>query len=247
MKIVHQQSILFKAAILLLVVAAISLLGYYGPQSFSVFGSLAEKLPKFYTSKEKFSEFLTSLGAYSPLLFISVQVVQVLIAFIPGELTGFVGGYIYGATLGFIYSTIGLTLGSWGAFALARFFGRPLVENFVSEELLEKFEFLTTYTGATICFALFLIPGFPKDGLCYLLGVSRMGLSTFLVMSTLGRMPGTFLLTLQGASMRYGQYRTSIAVGAVSLAVVVIAYVFRLQLERWVRNLAAKDLPKSSA
>jgi uncharacterized membrane protein YdjX (TVP38/TMEM64 family) len=237
-----QQKISIKAIIFLSLVAAILLLAYYGPQPFSVLGALGERLGKFYTTKESFSQFLISLGSYSPIFFVLLQGLQVVISPIPGELTGIVGGYIYGATLGFILSTLGLTLGSWAAFELARILGRPFVEKFVSEDLLKKFEFLTTDTGVTICFLLFLIPGFPKDVLCYLLGLSRMRRSTFLVLSTLGRMPGTFLLTMQGASLRNEQYHTAVAIAATSVAIVFIAYLCRAQLYQWLRGLSRIDV-----
>ena len=194
---------------------------------------------RFYTEKKSFVEFLTSLGLYSPIFFILLQALQVVISPIPGELTGIVGGYIYGATFGFILSTLGLALGSLAAFELARILGRPFVEKFVNQNLVKKFEFLTTGTGATLCFLLFLIPGFPKDVLCYPLGLSRMRLRTFLVLSTLGRMPGTFFLTLQGASIRNDQYSKAVAIAIMSVIIIFIGYVYRARLYQWIKNLSA--------
>jgi len=172
-----QQKTLIKATIFLFLVALIFLLSVYGSQALSVLGFWGENLGRFYTEKKSFAEFLTSLGLYSPIFFILLQALQVVISPIPGELTGIVGGYIYGATFGFILSTLGLALGSLAAFELARILGRPFVEKFVNQNLVKKFAFLTTGTGATLCFLLFLIPGFPKDVLCYLLGLSRMRLT----------------------------------------------------------------------
>ena len=147
-------------------VALIFLLGIYG---LSPWG---ENLGKFYTEQKSLAEFLTSLGSYSPTFFILLQALQVVIALIPGELTGIVGGYVYGVSFGFIFSTLGLALGSLVAFELARILGRPFVEKFVNQKLIKKFEFLTSDAGATLCFLLFLLPGFPKDVLCYLLGLA---------------------------------------------------------------------------
>jgi uncharacterized membrane protein YdjX (TVP38/TMEM64 family) len=206
------------------------------------YGSQLVNLREFYTTRESFSRFLISLGSYSPIFFVLLQALQVVISPIPGELTGIVGGYIYGATLGFILSTLGLALGSLAAFELARILGRPFVEKFVNQNLLKKFEFLTTDTGATLCFLLFLIPGFPKDVLCYLLGLSRMKLTTFLVLSTLGRMPGTFLLTLQGASIRSHRYHTAGAVAATGVVIVFVGYLYRAQLYHWIKGLSRADV-----
>jgi uncharacterized membrane protein YdjX (TVP38/TMEM64 family) len=229
-----RQKTLIKVTVLFSVVALIFLLGTYGSQLVN--------LREFYTTRESFSRFLISLGSYSPIFFVLLQALQVVISPIPGELTGIVGGYIYGATLGFILSTLGLALGSLAAFELARILGRPFVEKFVNQNLLKKFEFLTTDTGATLCFLLFLIPGFPKDVLCYLLGLSRMKLTTFLVLSTLGRMPGTFLLTLQGASIRSHRYHTAGAVAATGVVIVFVGYLYRAQLYHWIKGLSRADV-----
>jgi len=229
-----QQKTFIKATVLLSLVALILLLGTYGSQLLN--------LPEFYTTRESFSRFLISLGSYSPIFFVLLQALQVVISPIPGELTGIVGGYIYGATLGFILSTLGLALGSLAAFELARILGRPFVEKFVNQNLLKKFEFLKSDAGATLCFLLFLIPGFPKDVLCYMLGLSRMKLTTFLVLSTLGRMPGTFLLTLQGASIRSHRYHTAGAVAATGVVIVFVGYLYRAQLYHWIKGLSRADL-----
>ena len=236
----------FIKAIFLFLVGLIFVLSYYGSRPFSVLGSAGENMGKFFTSRENFSRFLISLGAYSPIFFILLQALQVVISPLPGELTGIVGGYIYGVILGFIYSTLGLTLGSWAAFELARILGRPFVEKFAGATVVKKFEFLTSNIGAAVCFALFIIPGFPKDVLCYLLGLSRMRLAMFLVLSTLGRMPGTFLLTLQGASVRNQHYYIAVASAFVCVALVFIAYIYRERLDHWLKNLSAKALEQKS-
>ncbi len=232
-----RQKILTKGAIFVFIVALIILLSRLGPQPLSFFGPAGEKLGKFYTRRRKLARFLRSLGPYSAAVFILLQALQVVIAPIPGELTGIVGGYVYGINFGFLFSTIGLTLGSWVCFELASLFGRPLVEKFVAEKVLEKFHFLGSNAGATICFLLFIIPGFPKDYLCYILGLSPMNLSTFLIVSTLGRMPGTYLLTMQGASIRSEEYLTAIITVAISAGIVFIAYLYRAHLYHWIKGM----------
>lgn len=231
-----RQKILVKGTIFLLIVALIFLLSRYGPQPFSVLGPLGHDLGKFYTKKRKLAHFLVSLGPYSAAIFILLQALQVIVSPIPGELTGLVGGYVYGVTFGFLFSTLGLTLGSWVAFELANILGKPFVERFVKREILEKFSFLSTNTGTIICFLLFLIPGFPKDILCYVLGLTTMKLSTFLVVSTLGRMPGTYLLTIEGASIRTHQYTTAVVVAVLSAAALFVGYLYRDQFFQWIKH-----------
>jgi uncharacterized membrane protein YdjX (TVP38/TMEM64 family) len=127
-------------------------------------------------------------------------------------------------------------LGSWVAFELSSILGRPFVEKILKKDRLEKFDFLTTNTGATIAFLLFLIPGFPKDILCYILGLSRMRLSTFLIVSIVGRIPGTYLLTIQGASVRNQDYWTTGILAVVSAALLFAAYIYRAPLFHWIKS-----------
>ncbi len=137
-------------------------------------GPLCAYLLNIFKSKEALRDFVESWGKAAPLAFIFIQALQVVVAPIPGELTGAVGGFIFGAWPNVVYSTIGLTIGSMGAFIAARIIGMPLVRYFVSENHLKRFHFLTERKGAILAFAFFAIPGFPKDILSYILGMSPM-------------------------------------------------------------------------
>lgn len=232
-----QRKLLVKGAMLGLFILLIFLISRYSPQPFNLTGPPWQEsgdLGEFHSRKKSLSRFLVSFGPYSAAAFTLLQALQVVIAPIPGELTGVVGGYLYGTAFGFLLSTLGLTLGSWAAFELARILGRPFVERLVKKEIIEKFNFVTTNTGITTCFLLFLLPGFPKDSLCYVLGLSRMELSTFLIISTLGRMPGTYLLTLQGASLRSHEYSMAVIVAVIFVVVIFFGYVYRHSLFNWI-------------
>jgi uncharacterized membrane protein YdjX (TVP38/TMEM64 family) len=232
--------LLIRGAILAALVALIFLLSKFGPQPFN-FGRSWEELEDLQAvaaQKERISEFLSSFGPYSSAVFVLLQALQVVVSPIPGELTGIVGGFVYGKVYGFILSTIGLALGSWIAFELASILGRPFVERLIKKDMVNKFDFLTeSNAGVTITFLLFLIPGFPKDVLCYVLGLSKMRLRTFLIVSIIGRAPGTYLLTVQGASVREQQYGTAVVLLIVSAAVLFAAYLYRAQLHHWIQSL----------
>ena len=235
-----QHKRLVKGAILAIFIVVIFLISRYGPQPFNPTGPAWQELGdvgEFYSSKKRLRRFLVSFGPYSAAIFTLLQALQVVIAPIPGELTGVVGGYLYGNAFGFLLSTLGLTLGSWVAFELANGLGRPFVERLIKKEIIAKFNFVTTNIGVTTCFLLFLLPGFLKDYLCYVLGLSRMELGTFLIISTLGRMPGTYLLTLQGASIRSHQYSMAVIVAVISVVAIFLGYVYRDILFNWTRGM----------
>ncbi|HWP58926.1 MAG TPA: VTT domain-containing protein [Candidatus Acidoferrales bacterium] len=239
-----ERELLLKAGVFVLLVVLIFALSRYGPQPLAQFERLFEEIEdpvQLRSREEQIKHFLASFGSYSSAMFVLLQAFQVIASPLPGELTGLLGGYIYGQLFGFLLSTIGLSFGSWLAFELARILGRPFVEKFVKKDIVEKFNFLTTNTGTMISFLLFLMPGFPKDYLCYLLGLSPMKLSTFLITCTLGRMPGTYLLTVQGASIRNERYVTAAVVLGISAVVLVIAYLYRSQIFQWVREFRERD------
>jgi uncharacterized membrane protein YdjX (TVP38/TMEM64 family) len=189
----------------------------------------------FFLKKERLLSFLQSLGPLAVLGFVLLQAAQVVLAPVPGEVTGLLGGYLYGKMGGIFLSTAGLTLGSYVAFALSRSYGRPLVEKFVSKSTMERFDYLLHHKGAFIVFLLFLIPGFPKDTLCYFLGLGHLTAVEFLVIGGTGRLLGTVMLTLGGDFIRHHQYgRFSVLVG-VALVVLFLAMAYRDKLERLFR------------
>jgi uncharacterized membrane protein YdjX (TVP38/TMEM64 family) len=192
-------------------------------------------------------EFLDSLGSWAFAGFIALQTIQVVAAPIPGEVTGLLGGYLFGPFVGILLSTIGLTIGSYAAFSLARVFGRPMVDRFVSQATMQRFDYLLHHKGAFLVFLLFLIPGVPKDYLCYILGLGHLSTMEFLVIGGTGRLFGTILLTLGGNYIRLHQYgRFSILV-AIAIIVVLLAMAYKDKLDRLFRLWHVKNFRKRRA
>jgi uncharacterized membrane protein YdjX (TVP38/TMEM64 family) len=179
---------------------------------------------------------LQEWGVLAPGIFILFQMFQVLLSPIPGEATGFLGGYLFGLWPGFVYSSIGLTAGSVAAFGAGRWLGVHFVRNLVRKELWDRMGFIVEAEGAILCFIIFLIPGFPKDIVCYLFGISPMPLWVFALVSGLGRMPGTWVLSAQGASTATGHYWQAILLTAVVAAIALPLYYYRHQIVGWLRG-----------
>jgi uncharacterized membrane protein YdjX (TVP38/TMEM64 family) len=189
----------------------------------------------FFLDRHKLESFLSSLGPLSFIGFMLLQTLQVVAAPIPGEVTGIIGGYLYGPLLGLILSTIGLTLGSYIAFAISRTFGRPFVDKFVKKKTLDKYNYLLHHKGAFLVFLLFLIPGTPKDLLCYILGLGHLTTMEFLLISTVGRFAGTVLLTLGGNYIHLHQYYRFSVLLVIAIVVVFVSMVYKEKLERLFR------------
>jgi len=190
-----------------------------------------------YQDHEAFKKVISSYGAYAPLAYILLQILQVVIAPIPGGAVEFLGGVLFGVKAGLFYSMIGLILGSWLAFSLARIFEKVAVEKFVSEATRKKFDYLVEHEGVILSFILFLLPGFPKDALCYILGLTPMHLGIFLIISTIGRIPGTLMANLQGAKAFEHQYYTfGVLLGASGL-VILVFYIYHQEIHNLVKRL----------
>jgi len=193
-------------------------------------------LVRLYVDKRFLKHTLREWGVLAPVIFIGLQALQVIISPIPGELTGILGGYLFGEWVGLFYSTIGLTLGSVAAFAVGRWLGTRYIRSLVSPDIWRKMGFIVEAEGAILCFVIFLIPGLPKDMACYLFGLSPMPFWVFGVVSTLGRIPDTWVLSAQGAHAAAGDYRQVVLLTALVVAVAVPLYYYRNRLIEWFRG-----------
>ena len=189
------------------------------------------ELNRFLIDQNKLIEFVNSFHPYDDVVFIVFQIFQVLIVgAIPGEISEFIGGYIYGPVLGTVYSAIGLCIGSWLAFGLARVYGLPLVRRIVRPSIMEKYDYLMEHQGRHISFILFMVPGFPKAALCYIIGLSHMNLWTFIAVSTPGRLMGIILVSICGSSLKNHQGMIFIILLAFMSILFLLAYLFRDRL-----------------
>lgn len=139
------------------------------------------------------------LGPWGPAATIALNVLQVVVAPIPGQFVGVMNGYLYGVAAGTLYSMIGLAIGTSAAMALARHFGRPLVENLVPRDQLSRWDDISAEQGPWFFFLVFLFPFVPDDVTAFLIGLSPLSLARMLVLVTLGRLPGVFVSCWVGA------------------------------------------------
>jgi uncharacterized membrane protein YdjX (TVP38/TMEM64 family) len=196
------------------------------------------------TDREWIRATVESYGWAAPLVFIGVQIAQVVAAPIPGEATGFIGGYVFGTLRGFIYSSVSLGIGSLINFGIGRFLGERFVRRLIPEQKFKRIDRLVNRQGVIAIFLMFIIPGFPKDYLSLALGLTTLPIRVFAVLAFIGRMPGTLMLSLQGASVYDRNYFLVAVVGAACLVLVLAAYRWREPLYSWIEKM---NLPRKSA
>ena len=225
--------ILFKFLMgLLFVLGAIAVIRYRDPiwENISYYFFLI-------SDRERVRDFIMSFGAGAPAVFMIIQILQVTFAPVPGEVTGFVGGYLFGVLKGFLYSSIALSIGSLVNFGIGRFLGIRFVRQWIPADRFKRFDAMLKRQGIIVLFLLFIFPGFPKDYLCVFLGLSTLSLKMFILIAAIGRMPGTFLLSLQGEFLFEKNYAVLgiIAIGCAIAA--FFAYRYRENLYLWIERL----------
>ncbi|MFR1769993.1 TVP38/TMEM64 family protein [Anaerostipes sp.] len=155
-----------------------------------------------FTNRDQLELFIRQSSFWGPLLFIVIQLAQVVIAVIPGGLTCLAGVVFFGPWYGFLYSAVGILIGSCINFYLARRYGEKFIRLFVNDETYEKTrkKFLTGKKFDVVFTAAILLPGAPDDVLCMLAGLTDMSWRKFLTILFLGR-PVTIVVYSLGGAM----------------------------------------------
>lgn len=172
-------------------------------------------------SQAQFEEWVNSLGVLGVGVMLLIQIAQIVIAFIPGEFVQVMAGVMYGTWGGLALCLVGCVFASAIIFALIRKLGRDFVVKFFGEEQLQKYDFLQDSSKLeTLVFILFLIPGLPKDLLTYIVPLTPISMRNFLLLSTIGRIPGMVASTLIGSSVTDANWPLIIGV---FVAVIIVA------------------------
>ncbi|HHV99600.1 MAG TPA: TVP38/TMEM64 family protein [Clostridiaceae bacterium] len=185
---------------------------------------------------ERVREMIVEAGAWGPLIFILMQIVQVFFAPIPGQVVGLIGGYLFGPFWGVVYTIIGATIGFTLIFVLVRKLGRPFVEHFVSQRALKKFDHFANEKGVMVFFLIFLLPAFPDDIISFIAGLTTIKISKLILVSLVGRLPGYVILCLTGNGLAYENINFIIATLAVLAILLAVAWWKRKWLYEFVKH-----------
>lgn len=171
-------------------------------------------------SQEGLRDYIRSFGTASWLVFLILQILQVFIALIPGELLESVSGFVFGPVVGTLLCYAGITIASALVFFLTRRFGVKLVEVFASREKINQLKFLNTEKKRNLLiFLIFFIPGTPKDLLTYFVGLTQIKFGTFLAISLVARIPSVITSTFGGHLLGEGAYTKAVVVYAATALV----------------------------
>ena len=210
-----------KFAILLILVVGIPLYIFlFHIEVFTVFRSV-----------ETIQNFFEAHKSESVLIYLGGQILQVVIAAIPGQAFQLAAGYFFGFFQGLLWSVVGVILGTIVTFFLARILGRDAMYLIFGEKKLQSFiDKLNSKRAYLLVFIIYLIPGIPKDLFNYAAGVSEINFKAFLILSSLGRIPGMMGSLIIGLMVRNGDYTALIIIGIAAAVIVVVAFIFRKRL-----------------
>lgn len=176
---------------------------------------------------ERVTEQVTSAGPLGVLILLGFQFLQIVVAFIPGEVVQVAAGMMYGTWGGAAIVLAGCVISSAFIYFVVSKLGAPFVQAMIPEKWMNKLrDFDESDKLDVMVFVLFLIPGLPKDVFTYLVPLTGMRMRDFVLLSNIGRIPGVVMSTMAANGLMQGNWAQSIALFAVCAAIAIVAILF---------------------
>ena len=164
-----------------------------------------------------FKAWIDSLGFGGWLVTLGIQLLQIFVAFIPGEPVEILLGYLWNPIGGMLTCLLGIFIGTTVIFLFVRKFGKKFVKKIVGTDDLSKYKFLSDKSKVEITiFILFFIPGTPKDVLTYVAPLAPISPIKYLVISTIARIPSIITSTLLGDRLAEGDWLLAVVIFAIT-------------------------------
>jgi len=237
-KIKLEKSQIWSGAVLAVIIIAAIVLYFVGRSKgwFSIFDSV-----------EELQEFIAGYGAWAPLVFFLLQVLQVILAPIPGSVTTLVGGIFFGFWKAMIISVAAVLTGSVILFLLAKSLGRPLVAKLVGKNKMEKYMSKLSSRQFWVLFMMFLMPFFPDDVLCLMAGLTAIRFPGFVLMVLVTRPWGLVFSALVGSGAISVPVWGWVIIVMLSAALLYISIRYPDKLEEWMSDRIAGLIRKKEA
>ena len=182
---------------------------------------------------------LDQFGNWGKLFLILIMAVQVVFVFLPGEIIEVASGFCYGEIQGLVICLLGAMIGTVIIYWFVEKYGIRFINKFFNQEKLHEISFLKGKKNLElILFIIFFIPGTPKDILTYFAPLTRIKLSSFLLITTVARIPSIITTTIGGHSLSEQNYPFTIAVFVITGIISIVG----LFAYKWYINKQQKNL-----
>ena len=186
-------------------------------------------------------EWVRSHGVWGMLVFLALEVFQIVVAVVPGEPVQIMAGALYGPVGGLLLCLVGILIGS----TLIYYFVRALGARAVDPAVLHKYRFLQDEKRArSALYLLFFLPGMPKDLLTYIGPFLPLKPREFLFICTLARFPALLASTVAGDSLFEGNIVLPLALGAVTGTLGLACIRGEQRIVDWLHRRRDKLAPK---
>lgn len=207
------------------------LLACVGLVTIIVFIRYLPQLLRLTMSLDGFRDYILSTGKLGPVMLVLFQILQTVIAPIPGEVVQIAGGYIYGTALGTVFVTGGMLLGALIAFYFTRFLGGTLIEGLLKRD---KFKWMRGMMDnnkfSVFLFIIFIIPGLPKDMFIYAAGLTTIKPLRFFTILLIARLPWLLASVSIGANIYHKNYGPTIVISAISVLAFILGLIYKDKL-----------------
>ena len=174
-------------------------------------------------------------------IYLVIQILQIVISVLPGQVFQIAAGIVFGILPGLLFSILGILLGTTAVYYIARWLGADAMNDMLTSERAPKIMGMLNSEKAYIAiFICYLIPGFPKDLMAYLAGLSSVKFRAFLILSTTARIPALLMSLVFGDMMGSSNRTGMIVIASVVALVLVIGFVFRKRLKVYIDILYEK-------
>ena len=196
--------------------------------------------------KMAMEKIINDLGVFGPLIFVAAEVVQIILALIPGGPVEIIGGAVFGPLKGLILCEIGIFIATVIIYNLVKKFGRPIVNTFVSEEKFKKFKFLRDEKKLELVVFIFLmIPGTPKDVITYIASLTDIKAIRFYFIAAVARIPALTLCVLFGGSLYERNYTFAVIIFSITAVVGITGILLNGKITAYRRNRLEQKKIKS--
>ena len=175
-----------------------------------------------------FKEKVNAMGFKGVIFVLLLQILQIVVAVIPGQPLEIVSGMLYGPIGGIFVCLVGIFIGTAIVFYLVRKLGTDFMQLFFSPEKIDSIKNSKIFKNSAkfefIMLIIFVIPMMPKDIFIYLGGISPVRPKRFLAIATLARIPGLFLTVYMGNRISNGNFSMVVVLIAIILIIAAIGY-----------------------